>query len=220
MIIMVWVLRALFCLAAILTLVVLCRMVLFAFRAGKSKRSSLSEDLDSLLIIELTDDEEEVRSAISAEAAITASIKSLLAAGNALLSKLSASTRKHLSEPVSDEMRGRLSVGDDLDQSIAPEQIRATLAIAEASLAIESIMSGSKRGGESRIAHLNARRKQIIVNNTAFSFRYFYDRIRKEANVSAASAEDLWCGIISLLCEDVRIPGLRVKRSVAAVRLL
>ena len=195
--------------------IVLYRIAVAVLGKQKSDKPQQPDDFSDLLIIERVSGEYQAETELQI---LRRAHNELLSAGDALLNKLSVSTRKSLSKPVSrlvwEEMRDRLSEGDK-PECFTIERVRAAFAVAEASLAIESLMRCSVRCSSSKAVFYEQQDLVRFYNQENPSsyqtvpYSYLIGRISSETGVSDAVSKELLRGIISLLREGkVRVPGL------------
>ncbi len=144
----------------------------------------------------------------------------LLVAGRELLKKLPPDIGADLKSPVSGNLATLFSQSSN-PNNLAPDEVVAAVAVAEASLALWALMSRFDCRVKPPHPHpviFDESAGNFIVSQKSYSVCYVIGRISFSAGVSLAMATFMWEGIAQILKEGkVPIPGLKVNKDILIV---
>lgn len=183
------------------------------------------DDSDDLLVVEHVEERYSFGERLQATEQIH---RDLLAAGDAVLAKLSDPVRQSLGAPISDQLKAWFSAGDTPER-LTPERVRAARAVIEVAAVLENLMRVlSSRHTDTfwfflddhRPGLINMADGQILVRHVISKIAdkiemgdYWHNAEYYEPEfMPYVAASDIWKAIVAVLREGkTRVPGLRAK---------
>jgi hypothetical protein len=124
----------------------------------------------------------------------------LLMAAKKLLNRLPAEVRERLSNKLSPEMRDRFAEVDLNGDDLAPELLRAALAVSEVSFALETLMSSRRNPDDVIVFKIGE--NDLLLPNRKVPLSYLFNRISEESGITREVAAVLWDALVNLLQDD------------------